>query len=338
MVDILPTVCYTLTDFGLRIKVMKLVFFDIECASVHKTYSKICAFGYVICDENFNILVKEDILINPRGRFELTDRKGEKGIKLPYEYSEFKKYPSFPSVYKKIKKLLEDKDSYILGHAVLNDVKYLNLETKRYKLPSLKFKFSDSQLIYMTHINDFSHQFGLESIAENLNVEFTPHRAADDAYATMRIVEAICKARGCSYFELCDILKISEGEIENYNVTRPVSRAFGKFDSEKRKAKQARSEARVKFNNYFLKKSAKKDGRLSGAVFTFSRVIEDDLSLSLPLIDKIYENGGKYSQQLDFCRYYVEAENDVSARTNTAKSRGGIKIINLQQLGELLND
>ena len=57
---------------------MKLIFFDIECAGVHKTYAKICAFGYVVCDGQFNILEKEDILINPRGRFELTNRKGEK--------------------------------------------------------------------------------------------------------------------------------------------------------------------------------------------------------------------------------------------------------------------
>ena len=53
---------------------MKLVFFDIECAGVHKTYAKICAFGYVVCDGQFNILEKEDILINPRGRFEQIGR------------------------------------------------------------------------------------------------------------------------------------------------------------------------------------------------------------------------------------------------------------------------
>ena len=35
---------------------MNLVFFDIECASVHKTTAKICAFGYVVCDEQFNII------------------------------------------------------------------------------------------------------------------------------------------------------------------------------------------------------------------------------------------------------------------------------------------
>ena len=43
---------------------MKYVFFDIECAGVRKTYAKICVFGYVVCDENFNIIEKEDLLVS----------------------------------------------------------------------------------------------------------------------------------------------------------------------------------------------------------------------------------------------------------------------------------
>ena len=74
---------------------MNLVFFDIECASVYKTTAKICAFGYVLCDEHFNIIKKEDILINPKGKFHLTDGSGEHGLVLPYEYSEFKITPYF---------------------------------------------------------------------------------------------------------------------------------------------------------------------------------------------------------------------------------------------------
>ena len=178
---------------------MKLLFFDIECAGVHKTYAKICVFGYVLCDEKFNILEKEDILINPRGKFELTDRKGEKGIVLPYEYEEFKKQPAFPKIYSRIKELLQDEDTRVLGHAVLNDVKYLNLECRRFRLPALKYSFADSQLLFMSFKNDFSHQCGLEHIAEELGVDFTPHRALDYADATMRIVEAMCKAHNCGY-------------------------------------------------------------------------------------------------------------------------------------------
>ena len=108
---------------------MNLLFFDIECASVYKTTAKICAFGYVLCDENFNIIKKEDILINPKGKFHLTDGRGEHGLVLPYEYTEFKKYPVFPQVYQTIRDLLEDKNNLVYGHATLNDVNYCLLYT-----------------------------------------------------------------------------------------------------------------------------------------------------------------------------------------------------------------
>ncbi len=316
---------------------MTLVFFDIECAGVHKTYAKICAFGYVICDEHFNIIEKEDILINPKGRFELTDRKGEKGIVLPYEYGEFSKYPAFPAVYPRIKALLEDKNNIVLGHAVLNDVKYLNLETRRFKLPSFNFSFSDSQLIFMSYKNDFSRQFGLEHIANDLGVVFTPHRAADDAYATMRIIEAMCREMGCNYSGLVKELRVTEGRIENYNVTRPVSSGFRKFNAQKSAAKEERARARCQFFNRLSGERVKKEGKLKGKSFTFSRAIENDIALSIPLLDKIYELGGRYSQRLADCNIYV-AENDESVRTNAAQDMRQVEIIDLDGLKGMLYD
>ncbi len=190
---------------------MNLLFFDIECASVYKNTAKICAFGYVLCDEHFNIIKKEDILINPKGKFHLTDGRGEHGLVLPYDYGEFKNYPLFPQVYKRIRELLEDKNNLVFGHATLNDVNYLNLETRRFKLPSFEFDFSDTQLMYMTSINDFSRQFGLEYITKDLDVEFTPHRAADDAYATMRVMQALCKKHSCTGAEIDNVLSIRRG-------------------------------------------------------------------------------------------------------------------------------
>ena len=316
---------------------MKLVFFDIECAGVHKTYAKICAFGYVVCDEKFNILEKEDILINPRGRFELTDRKGEKGLVLPYSYDEFKKQPLFPQVYNRIKALLEDKDSYILGHAVLNDVKYLNLETRRFRLPSFNFTFSDSQLIFMTHIDDFSRQFGLEHIANTLGVEFTPHRAVDDAYATMKIIEAMCNAHNCTFPELIEKLNVAPGKIVNYQIFRPQSKGFKRFNAQKKAAKVERSQKRIKFfNNLSKKRVNRAGGILKGKTITFSRAIEDDIEISIPLVNKIYAAGGKYSQKLDSCTLYISAEDDATARTQAAAGRG-LPHMTADELLELLN-
>ncbi|MDE5943541.1 MAG: hypothetical protein K2H30_04960 [Clostridia bacterium] len=316
---------------------MSLVFFDIECASVRKTVAKICVFGYVVCDENFNILKKEDILINPRGEFHLTDRKGDKGIVLPYSYEEFKKYPAFPKVYGYIKELLEDKDNIILGHATMNDVKYLNLETKRFRLPSFRFSFSDSQLIYMTYISDYSHQFGLEHIANDLGVDFVPHRAADDAYATMRVVEAMCKAKGCGYSELVKQLRVTEGRISNYQIHAPTSHGFKAHHAKINELKQQRAKTRTKFANYITRKRPFSGGKFAGKTFTFAREIEDDLPLAESMADAVFKSGGNYSFHVTKSDFYVTFQGDDSPRSQNAQKLKGVTVLDVAGFKELLN-
>ena len=205
---------------------MKYLFFDIECSVVSKNLAKICAFGYCLTDEKFNILEKEDILINPQGSFHLTDRKGTQGLVLPYEYSDFKKYPTFVEKADKIYALLQDKDTLVAGHATMNDVKYLNFESHRFHLPSFAFDFADTQFVYMNVIGEFSRQFGLGTIAKELGVEFTAHRAVDDAYATMKVAEAMCNASGLTFPQLLEKYQITMGRIENYEIRQNTSVAL----------------------------------------------------------------------------------------------------------------
>ena len=205
---------------------MNYLFFDIECAGVFKDKAKICAFGYCRTDEQFHILEKEDLLIDPQGNFHLTDRKGEQGIVLPYKYADFKNYPTFSKRAEKIYALLQDKNTLVVGHAVQNDVKYLNFESKRFSLPSFRFSFADTQFIYMNAIGDFSRQYGLGAIAESLGVDFTAHKAVDDAYATMRVAQALCQREGIGLTELIEKYAVTLGKIENYEITQTTSAGF----------------------------------------------------------------------------------------------------------------
>lgn len=316
---------------------MNLVFFDIECASVYKTTAKICAFGYVLCDENFNILEKKDILVNPKGKFHLTDGRGEHGLVLPYEYGEFKNYPPFPRIYPQIKALLENKDNLVFGHSTLNDVKYLALETRRFRLPPFNFEFSDSQLMYMASVGDFTRQFGLEYITADLDVEFTPHRAADDAYATMKIVEALCRRYGTDVAGLHRLLRIRKGKITAEAVTKPTCGGYLDYCAARAREKRERAEKRNKFYIFVSRRRAAKKGRLSGSKFNFSRDLEDDLAQSLPFVQAIYDNGGRYTSKLAECNVYVCAEDDRTVRTANARARDGLKIIDVRQLAEMID-
>ena len=297
---------------------MEYVFFDIECACVYKNVAKICVFGYCVADENFNIIKKEDILINPNGKFHLTDRGGD-GIVLPYDYEDFKKYPDFKKFYPRIRELLEGEDKTVFGHAAINDVKYLNLETKRYSLPSFRFRFADTQVLYMAMTETFDRQAGLESLTQIFEIDYTPHCAADDAYATMRIAQEMCEKENCTLPELLEKYGIRFGRIENYQFSNCSSRRRSDYLKEKSRLKRERGEKRAKFNDFVYGYRVRpQSDEFRGRRFSFSRSIEEELPLAKRLVKEIVRRGGKYSLKLSGCNTFVEEEGDESVRCEAA--------------------
>ncbi len=302
---------------------MKYLFFDIECSVVSKTAAKICAFGYCLTDAKFHILEKEDLLVNPQGGFHLTDRKGTQGLVLPYEYGSFKSCPTFPEYKEKIYGLLQDPDTLVVGHATMNDVKYLNLESKRFKLPSFTFNFADTQFLYMNRIGEFSRQFGLGSIAEELQVEFVAHRAVDDAYATMRIAEALCKAEGegVTLSDLIEKYEITLGRIEHYEIASATSKGLEAYRAEQEKRKEEREKARIEFFRFADKEKRKraKDGSLKGKTVCFSHPLELRLEISKPLLQAVFSEAGYFNSRAEECDLYICLEGESGARMKSVK-------------------
>ena len=301
---------------------MKYLFFDIECSVVSKNAAKICAFGYCLTDEQFHILEKEDILINPQGGFHLTDRKGTQGLVLPYEYSDFKKYPTFLEKADKIYALLHNKDTLVAGHATMNDVKYLNFESKRFSLPSFAFDFADTQFVYMNRIGEFSRQFGLGAIAQELGVEFTAHRAVDDAYATMKVAEAMCKAEGLTFPELLAKYEITLGRLENYEITQTTSKAFAAYKQEQERKKEEREKRKAAFHVFADKEKRKraKEGKLKGKSVCFSHPLELESTLAKRLLSGAFAQAAYLTYRAEECDVYVCFENELGARRKSAES------------------
>lgn len=298
---------------------MKYVFFDIECACVYKNVAKICVFGYCVADEQFHILEKEDILINPNGKFHLTDHGGD-GIVLPYDYEDFKKYPDFKKFYARIKDLLEGEDKFVFGHAAVNDVKYLNLETKRYKLPSFSFRFADTQVLYMAMTETFDRQTGLERLTQIFEIDYTPHCAADDAYATMRVAQEMCAHDGCTLPELLEKYDIRFGKIGNYQFSNCVSNRRNAYFAEKRREKRERGQKRARFNDFVYGYRVRpQTDEFCGLRFSFARGIEEDFALAKRLVKEIVRRGGKYSFKLSGCNVFVSEDGDDSMRSATAQ-------------------
>jgi len=306
---------------------MNFLFFDIECAGVTKTEAKICAFGYCVTDEQFNIKAQEDILINPLGKFALTDKKGEKGLVLPYDYSAFSSYPKFKQVYPKISALFAEADMCV-GHAIGNDVRFLNLETKRFSLPYFSFRFLDTQFLYMNKMNIFDHAPGLGAIAESLSLEFVHHRAADDAFATMRIAKKMCEDEGLGLLALAEKYGVNAGQTKGGIVRGCVSTASAAYKKGARMAKDTRARARREISEYLEKvpsrveKSDKRTDALSGKTFHFTGLIEGDVPRAKNYIYRIYERGGRYSMKFDQCDILIKKEGEDDLPCKQAKERG----------------
>lgn len=167
---------------------MNYLFFDIECSDgVH-----ICSLGYLKTDSHFNRLSKKDILINPECKFHLGP-KGNPQILLSYPQKMFYNQSNFVSHYNRIKRLLLDKNNFLIGFSITNDFNFINLACERYHLQQLQLKGLDVQQLHklLTHQPTVA---SLEKVADYYNIKLINlhlHKSCDDAQLTMLILKKI---------------------------------------------------------------------------------------------------------------------------------------------------
>lgn len=111
---------------------MNLLFIDCEVANKCDALPKICQFGYVLLNENFEIISKNNFYINPGENEDFSNIENRK-IDLDYKddnYAFYRKQNTFPYYYEDIISLLTNEDTIILGWSVSNDLFYLVGEIK----------------------------------------------------------------------------------------------------------------------------------------------------------------------------------------------------------------
>lgn len=175
---------------------MRYLFFDIECADGRN----ICTFGYTITDENFNVVEKKDIVINPECRFTIPTTEKRMDIKLAYSREEFMKAPKYPEVYKEIAGIMNHPDQKIFGHAVSSDIKFLKTANARYDLPQFKFDAYDTQRAF-AQCGIGGGSCSLSGVAKSLGYDISKmhlHKSCDDAELTMLCAKGICEKLGKS--------------------------------------------------------------------------------------------------------------------------------------------
>lgn len=185
---------------------MNYLFFDLEEASCRNNIVYVCEFGYVLTDENFNVIEKGNFIINPNIEDYEWDTKVVNDI-LTRPVYEYKNHPTFDYYYPDILRLLQKAD-FIFGHTTAGDINGLNQEFARYHFPAFNTAFYDIKEFYKV-LNRITYNVALIKMVSALGVENSAtnvHDALADAFNTMLCLKQLLvlyKQRLDSLIALC---------------------------------------------------------------------------------------------------------------------------------------
>ena len=336
---------------------MRYLFFDIECANCFNGTGKICEFGYVLTDEQFNELEKRIYIINPKDNFDWYVVKNM----LAYDVKVYQQSPDYLHYFNMIQALFEDKEIIVFGHTVDSDIKYLNDEAKRYGLPYFECKFYDAKYMYNTYAGTPNKSFGVSQICSELKIGLPKHahKSVDDAYATMQIVKEMCSRMNVDIYELIGQCEDCKGETKNGEIKTVVGERarlkreeLEKLYGAKIKDNFVRGENKIKFLQFL--NGVKQQGEdhkneLTGKKLSISLNYEYGHYKQMLSIVQILKNYGctywlKASEVDYFVTYHLcdNAGNEISCSrlkyVNEAIEQGAeIKVITFEQLLTVLN-
>lgn len=196
---------------------MKYLFYDLEYATSKGGNIKICEFGYVVTNEKFDVLERDNFIIDPN----ITRQDWDWWViknKLTRKVNEYENSPAFPHFYSNIKRLIDNAD-YVIGHTLNGDAKALNIECQRYDMPSLDYDFYDVKNIFRQYSNT-KKDTSVANILVALGIdgEQNEHDAETDAYNTMIELKKMLDSLGFTFEELIQICTSAKDRTENYVV------------------------------------------------------------------------------------------------------------------------
>ncbi len=178
------------------------LFFDCECANCFDGEGKICSLGYVLTDDEFNIIEKQDVVMNPKCEFDWYILSPKNKCQLAYSKDYFRIQPDFCAYYKDIKKLFTTGNRKTFGFAVDGDVSFVNTACERAGVDYIQFAALD---IKPALENEYKEHMKLAEWCDFLKIDvssFKAHRSVDDAEMTMLCCKTLCQKLGITGDEL----------------------------------------------------------------------------------------------------------------------------------------
>ena len=189
------------------------VFFDLECANCHKNVAKICEFGYVLADDDLNIIKADNLLINPKAPFNVYGFE-KAGLTLSYTQAEYKKNPPLKSRFAFIKELLANPDNVVFGYSVDSDAEYLATDCQRSGIIPFNFRFIDVMRLFKVYLQR-SEKLSLDVVFSEFypDADLTHHEAKNDSIMTLQVLRAFLKTSGATLKEVISGYPLAHGEL-----------------------------------------------------------------------------------------------------------------------------
>lgn len=192
---------------------MKYLVFDCECCDGYH----ICELGYLIFNDNFEIIDQKIYFIDPKKTFRLTGRKNSKDFEFKRDPRVYQGKPTFDKYYNEIKQVFENPNIKIIGHALTSDADFINRATIRYKLEVINFTFYDSQKLFSRLTKNFNRT-SLENIASSLNIPISKnvHTSLEDSKISLRIIKDLLQRNNLTLNDVVN--KYHLDEHTNFNL------------------------------------------------------------------------------------------------------------------------
>lgn len=297
------------------------LFFDIECANMFDGVGKMCSFGYVLTDEEFNILDSDDVVMNPETEFDWYLFSPKNKCPLAYSKDYFRSKPSFPAFYKPIKNLMEAPGRKIIGFGSAGDLGFVVSACERYGLPDINFSVYDIATIVNQAKND---KKGLVDWCAAYNVDvskLTAHKSSDDAMMTMLLAKAFCAEQNLTMEEVLEQNKGIKLSVEKY--------------LEQREYKLYVDDLIKKINELYGKKSrAPLSHRLKGE-YAFGFKIKSEIDEAFRLANLVYKHGGMLMKNLKKSGTVI-MQDDSSDEVISGMKKRGLSVCKISEFDELV--
>ena len=304
----------------------QFVFFDCECANTFEGVGKICSLGYVITDDDLNVIESEDVVMNPECDFDWYLLSAKNECHLAYSKDYFRAKSNYEAYYKEIKKLFTTGNRFIGGFAVGNDIGFVNSASERYELPYINFRAFDVEKLLNRH---YETKHKLKEWAEFFGVnvaKFQSHKSVDDAMMTMLCLKKFCMEEKKSCEEVMQenkdffisseqMLQAAEERVYRKEMTEKIKRLYNK------------------------KNPMPRHKGLLGLHIELDGKILKDVDYAFELVKRIYDNGGTVHEHCTgsgFVVFDLESAGEVNPNLAEKIKKRGLEILTLGQLEEKL--